>query len=206
MARRRRYRHRRKTTPLQELAFLGVLVVVGSLPILQQTVFDKALYVVCMLGIFGVCVGTVLFFLSYLKSQRSREALFALQLADVDRMNPLDFEDYIAELLSAQGYQADTTRFGGDFGLDVIATKGGIRLGVQVKHKSLGKGSVGVKAVYEAAGGKPHYHCDRIMVVTNGVYTKQAIEIAKSHNCTLIDRDQLAEWILILQTQLVPEM
>jgi restriction system protein len=180
------------------LVVLGLAVAALSL---QQAAPATMQYAGVMLGIFGLCVGALLYLFLFMKQQRKREALRALELADVDRMDPLAFEEYIAELLRAQGYRAKTTKLSGDFGIDVMATKDGVRVGIQAKHYASHR-TVGVDAVSQVAGGKPmkQYRCDQLMVVTNRSYTKPAEEIAKAHDCALVDREQLAEWILALQT------
>jgi hypothetical protein len=37
------------------------------------------------------------------------------------------------------------------------------------------------------------------MVVTNGTFRKEALVMAGSTGCTLIDRDALADWVLAYQ-------
>lgn len=46
------------------------------------------------------------------------------------------------------------------------------------------------------AGSVMHYYkASRTMVVTNSYFTKSARELAKAHNCELVDREKLAVWI-----------
>jgi restriction system protein len=138
-------------------------------------------------------VGVLLTF--WLRNRYRR--LRAIRLADVDYMDGLDFERYICRLMERQGYRnVHNVRGSGDFGVDILATRDGVRYAVQVKRY---KGTVSRRAISDAVAGKYHFNCDAAMVVTNSYFTKGAKELAQSTNCTLVDRDQLAEWILIFQ-------
>ena len=54
------------------------------------------------------------------------------QLEKIDAMSGLDFEIFVANLLKKQGYVTTNLKGSGDFGVDVIAKKGGIKYAVQV--------------------------------------------------------------------------
>lgn len=75
-----------------------------------------------------------------------------------------------------------------DFGVDIVAKKDGITWGVQVKHYH---GLVGINAVRQVVVALKKYKCDRAMVVTNSVFSRPAIEIAKSQDCVLVDGSKL---------------
>jgi restriction system protein len=138
-------------------------------------------------------VGALLTF--WLRNRYRR--LRAIRLADVDHMSGLDFEQYVCRLMERQGYRdVHNVRGSADFGVDVVATMAGIRYAVQVKRY---KGNVSRRAISDAVAGKYHFNCDAAMVVTNSYFTKGAKELAQSTNCTLVDRDQLADWILTFQ-------
>ena len=83
-----------------------------------------------------------------------------------------------------------------DFGVDILATKGGNITAVQIKRY---KGSVGVEAINQAVAGCGFYRADNSLVITNSYFTSAARKLAHSNNCELIDRDALA--ILILEFQ-----
>jgi restriction system protein len=123
---------------------------------------------------------------------RRLEALRQLDLIGVDAMDPRRFEQFVAELLAARGYQTRLTQASHDFGVDVVAWRGSERLAVQVKHYS---SAVSGKAIGEVLLGMPHYDCNACMVVTNSCFTKAAIKAAAPHPCSLIDRQQLAVWL-----------
>lgn len=104
---------------------------------------------------------------------------------DIDGMDGLEFERYVADLLRKNSYRnvSLTERF--DLGVDIIAEKDGVRWGIQVKrHSRLVKAA----AVRQAVTGLPLYGCDRAMVITNSTYSTVAQRLATGNNCLLIDR------------------
>lgn len=117
----------------------------------------------------------------------------AIELSDIDHMDGLDFEHYIAWLLKQNGFKtAEVTQASGDFGADVIASKGESRYAVQVKRYS---SNISRSAVSDAVAAASHYKCNSSMVVTNSYFSKQATQFATSVGCELIDRDRLSQWI-----------
>lgn len=110
-------------------------------------------------------------------------------LSDVDTMDGLDFEKYIASILKKQGYSNITLTEQYDYGVDIIATKNGIRWGIQVKRYS---GLVKADAVRQVVTGLRVYGCDRAMVITNSVFSRVAVQLADSNECVLVDRSGLA--------------
>lgn len=119
--------------------------------------------------------------------------LRAIRLSDVDHMPGLEFEAYVCKLMEHQGYRAHNVRGSGDFGVDVIAERNGVRHAVQVKRY---KGGVSRRAISDAVAGKIHFKCDAAMVVTNSYFTSSAKKFAKSTECQLVDRNDLADWIV----------
>ena len=110
---------------------------------------------------------------------------------EVDTMTGLQFERYVASALKRQGYTHIKMTELYDWGVDIIARKDGITWGVQVKRCS---GMVKAAAVRQVVTALRKYNCDRGMVVTNGVYSRPAVELARSNDCILIDRSALIEW------------
>lgn len=117
----------------------------------------------------------------------------------VSKMNWLDFEIFIGEWFSKQGYSvsqaggADSGHAHADGGVDVELHKDGELFLVQCKHYRSWKVSVetvrdlyGVMTSRGAVGG---------FVVTSGHFTKPAIEFSLGRSITLIDGDKLANMI-----------
>jgi len=104
---------------------------------------------------------------------------------DVNMMTGLEFERYVAGWLKRRGYTGIRLTEHYDLGVDIIARKDGVTWGVQVKRCS---GMVKAHAVRQVVTALNHYGCDQAMVITNGVYSRPAIQLAKSNNCILLDR------------------
>ncbi|HCK64906.1 MAG TPA: hypothetical protein DHW49_01445, partial [Anaerolineae bacterium] len=66
---------------------------------------------------------------------------------DIDLMTGQEFENFIAELFSRLGYETEITKASGDQGIDVIALKNGVKIGIQTKCYS---GTIGNRAIQEA--------------------------------------------------------
>jgi restriction system protein len=103
-------------------------------------------------------------------------------------MGGLDFEKYVAELLRANGYRNVSLTERYDFGVDIIAEKGGVRWGIQTKRHS---GLVKASAVRQVVTGLKMYSCDRSMVVTNSTYSAVARRLANANDCVLVDHKGL---------------
>ena len=187
MARRRSFRlgsgRSRRSSPAQPGAVLALLAValVAAYPWHTLALVSLA------------CAGAAgAWLLARHRRWRRGRALRQLELCDVDAMDPRGFEEFVAELLTAQGYQTSLTPHSYDFGVDVVAIRGSRRIAVQVKHY---RNPVSNAALAEALLGMPHYCCSECMVVTNSRFTRAAVRSSEPHPCTLIDRDALAEWL-----------
>lgn len=112
-------------------------------------------------------------------------------LRAIDRMSGAEFEDFVAAQLRVAGYVVTPTAGTGDFGVDLIAKKDGVRMAVQCKR--LAK-AVGVAAVQQVVAGARQHGCDRTVVVTNQTFTKAARRLAITHRCRLVGRTQLRSW------------
>lgn len=108
----------------------------------------------------------------------------------VERMTPIEYEKYCANLLRQAGWDANTTKATGDQGADVIAKKNGICLIVQCK---LYNKPVGNAAVQQANSAKLFYQANMAAVVSNQPYTLSAKQLAQSLEVLLLHHDQLLE-------------
>lgn len=96
-----------------------------------------------------------------------------------------DYEYVVADYLRSRGYHnVKVTKGSGDFGVDVIATKNGVKYAVQCKLYS---SPVGVSAVQEVVAGKAYYGCKGAMVVTNSTFTAAAEKLADLNDVILLD-------------------
>ena len=141
----------------------------------------------CFLVGFVLIVGA---FIAYARHRTGRTRV--LNLANTDRMTGAEFERYVARLLQHQGYQTKLTPPSGDFGVDIIATRGQDRIAIQCKRH---RRDISRTAVSDAVAGLAHYRCNRAMVVTNAEFTDGAQQLGRSTDCILIGRSELARWI-----------
>jgi restriction system protein len=150
-------------------------------------------------GLGGLVVAVVL--LWWLSVQRDRYQADAHRRRDlkyarsglraIDRMPGAEFEEFVAAQLRVAGYVVTPTASTGDYGVDLIAKKDGVRMAVQCKR--LAK-AVGVAAVQQVVSGALQYGCNRTVVVTNQTFTKAARQLALTHQCRLVGRTQLQGW------------
>ena len=121
-----------------------------------------------------------------------------LTIDDVDSLEPLSFEAFVADVFQKQGYCVELTPFHGDKGADVVVhqrrgERGGLL--VQVKHRR-DPGKSGSDAVREIVAAKPFYEDKygvRFMpaVVTNQEFTKEAQELSRVNRVKLHERKWL---------------
>ncbi|WP_179395179.1 restriction endonuclease [Lacticaseibacillus absianus] len=112
-----------------------------------------------------------------------------LQMEAVDAMAGEDFEHFCAYLLKRNGFKhIKVTRFAGDQGIDIIATKKKRTVGFQCKRYT---GFVGNKAVQEVWTGHNFYKLDEAAVITNSEFSDAAKELAEDLGVLLIDRPHL---------------
>lgn len=121
----------------------------------------------------------------------------------IDHMAGRDFEKLCAMLLKQNGFDdAVVTSGSGDHGVDVIATKGGMRFAIQCKCYSSNLGNSPVQEVY---AGKSMYDCTVAAVMTNQYFTDGAKVLADRNDVFLWDRDEIKRLILTAaQKQPVP--
>ena len=156
------------------------------------------LLAVLIVGVVILVFSSIMGYLRERERVAAQEARFrALSPSNIDNMDGLSFEYYVATLLEHEGFtRVEVTKGSGDFGVDVVASKGSYRYAIQVKRSS---GIVSRRAVSDAVAGKNHYSCNAAMVVTNGYLSKQSKQFASSVGCEIIDRDKITEWITRFQ-------
>ena len=161
------YSHKALTIKIEHLMPTIFLIVIGliSLTILSKPVFRV---------------------LEYIKLRDP-------DMAVIDKMTGLEFERYVARLLKSQGYTNIRLTEHFDYGIDIIAIKGTIPWGIQVKRHS---GLVKADAVRQVVAALRKYNCERAMVITNSRFSEVAKELARSNNCVLVDREILFRWVL----------
>lgn len=143
-------------------------------------------------GVGGFAVVAVLTGMALRQFVRPRLSGQRLKMTQIDGLSGVQFELCVAELLARQGYSVDRVGHSGDLGVDIVARKGGRRFAVQCKRYA---SPVSRRAISDAVAGVRHYGCDGAMVVTNSVFTRDAITLAHANRCLLVDRSALAKWL-----------
>ena len=185
------------------MGFLAILTVAVLVTFgLRQGMDDPNLGLVA--GIFfllTLLLGGCFYLWILYKQQMRRKALRAVQFSHIDTMRGEEFEVYVAELLRFQGYKTRMTPRSGDYGVDIVASKDGIKTAVQIKRYSKRLDQTPVR---EAVAGMTvrQYGCTKAMVVTNSTFTKAAEFLAKQSGCELIDREKLGAWVLKFQGEM----
>ncbi len=134
--------------------------------------------------------------------QRRRDLKYAASgLAAIDEMSGVEFEEFVAAQLRTVGWSVTYTASTGDYGVDLIAKRGGTRMAVQCKRQAK---VIGVAAVQQVVAGALQHGCNQTVVVTNQAFTKAARQLATTHRCRLVGREQVQIWAKRRQVQ--PEM
>ena len=111
----------------------------------------------------------------------------------LDNLNDgYEFEEFTSNLLNKLGYSSEVTPSSTDYGVDVLAVKNQVTYAIQCKYYS---STVGNSAVQEIVSGMKHYNAHVGIVATNNYFTRQALELAKTNNIIMWDRDVLLEMI-----------
>lgn len=115
----------------------------------------------------------------------------------LDSLDGIQFENLCCELLSKLGYtNIKKTKVTGDFGLDIICEKDGVKYGIQCKCYS---SPISLDAVQQAYAGSAYYNCDVPVVMSNMYFTDGAQELARVIGVTIWSRHFFIEQIGKLQ-------
>ena len=112
---------------------------------------------------------------------------------DSDTLTGLEFEEFVKELFEYLGFSSSLTSQSGDNGIDVVAKHKHYSIGIQTKLYY--NHNVNNKAVQEAYSGKSYYKLDYAFVITNWKLSIPALNLAKSLNVIVIDRQKLQKII-----------
>ncbi|MCU0544116.1 MAG: restriction endonuclease [Oscillatoriaceae cyanobacterium Prado104] len=111
----------------------------------------------------------------------------------VDRMTGEEFEEFLACCFRNLGYAVETTPKTGDFGADLILSKGRKKTVVQAKRY---QGKVGNSAVQEVVSAIKYYGAQDAIVITNSNFTSNACKLALANGVQLWGREQLIDLVM----------
>ncbi len=188
----RRYGGAVRTTGVSTaLQWLGVWAA-ATLLLTLAGLLNRAAWVLAAVGAAAFLLCAWRTWLAWLDRRRDArlDALYrASGQAAVDAMGGVEFEHYVAAVLRGRGYTIEFTRATGDFGVDLIATRDGVRTAVQCKRAAR---AVNGAAIQQVVAGAAVHDCSTTMVVSNHRYTRAAEQLAAVHDCVLVDRTRLA--------------
>jgi restriction system protein len=163
-------------------------------------VASASLFITKDIVVTGVVVGMTMIVMVVIasnKRKRAKERLRNSRIEEIDSMDGIQFEYYLKELYLSRGYGVEVTSASGDYGADLVLKKDGKKIVAQAKRYSK---DVGIKAVQEVMGAKSYYRADEAWVVTNSFFTRAARELAQKGSVRLVDRDELIDFILELNS------
>lgn len=147
-----------------------------------------------MILLFSLCaIFLIVFGVAYVQSESNKQKIINLSLDEIDAMEGHQFEHYTAAMLQFDGFeQVQVTQASGDYGVDVIAYKGGHKWAFQCKRYSK---NLGLKPIQEVYAGAKRYGADKAVVFTNVYFTPNAQSLANTLHVELWGRDKLADMI-----------
>jgi len=116
----------------------------------------------------------------------------------IDGINSLsgqDFEEFLYYLFLNLGFDVTKTKNSHDYGADLILRVNNIKIAVQ--SKLYFNHSVGTSSVQEVYSSTKYYGTQLGIVITNSKFTKNAVNLAKSTNILLWDKEML-NWLINL--------
>lgn len=104
-------------------------------------------------------------------------------------MNPRQYEELVCAHFRNQGYKAEITTYSNDYGIDVFAIKGKEKIAVQAKMFGHTTRKINRQMVMELHGAKDYFDCTKAIIVTNGIFLSDALEVAKKLKIEVLNID-----------------
>lgn len=101
-------------------------------------------------------------------------------------MTPQEYEQYVASLYQEKGYKTEVTPLSGDYGIDVIASKGDEKIAIQAKKYGHTSRKVNRAAIMELHGAMAYQHCTKAVLATDGELLEDAIKVAQELNIEIL--------------------
>jgi restriction system protein len=116
-----------------------------------------------------------------------------LKLAQLASLTPEGFEDFVAELFEALGYDVERVGGTGDEGADLLLKRGGLTAVVQCKYHT--RGVVGSPELQKFLGTIHHTRSHKGFFVTTRTFSLSAEKFVAEHPIELIDGPRLVELV-----------
>ena len=114
------------------------------------------------------------------------------RLEQLQKLDPVEFEQFCGYLYELRGYAAHMTATSGDEGVDLLLKKGNRKEVVQCKRY---QGSVGQPTVRDMYGTMLHTNSASSAIVTTGRFTRAAETWAANKPIELVDGHELMSWV-----------
>lgn len=105
-------------------------------------------------------------------------------------LTPIEFEEFVAAVWNARGFDTTVTQGSNDAGVDVIAKEDGGRIGIQAKRYRKSN-RVGGPEVQQYSSLLHDETVDDVVVVTSSTFTNAAYRRAQETGVELVDGDRL---------------
>ena len=149
----------------------------------KSSLFSSPFVIFLILIIVVAIIGTVI------QSLKPKFYNIESELAAIDKMRGLAFENWSAQLLKNLGYRdVSVTKGSGDYGADIVCYDNGDKAVVQCKRYQK---NVGISPIQEILGARIHYRASKMIVMTNSHFTQAAIKLASESGVALWDRGLL---------------
>lgn len=168
----------------------------------KENVFVKILRVILIILLLPLLLirAIVLSVKNSKKRKNLLKSVKIMQISQIDGLEGAEFENFLCLLFEQMGYNVSQTKATGDYGADLVVTRGKAKYVVQAKRYSK---TVGVHAVQEVMGAKKHYGASGAMVATNNFFSNEAIVLAAENDIILIDRKVLQNLISKYQVEIL---
>jgi restriction system protein len=103
-------------------------------------------------------------------------------------MNPRQFEELVCEHFRKKGYNAETTTYTNDYGVDVFAIKGKEKIAVQAKMYGDSR-KINRQMIMELHGAKDFFDCTKAIIATDGKVLSDAVLVAEKLKIEIIYLD-----------------
>ncbi len=159
----------------------------GADGVLEAVVYVMLLIPIVAVYLLKMIVKGIKYLIDLNKKQNFEEIV--ADIKEVDRMDGLEFERYVASVLRKNGFtNVAVTKASGDYGVDITARKGKERWAFQCKCY---QSTLGLKPIQEVYAGSKKYNASKAAVVTNSHFSKNARVLAQELNVELWDREIL---------------
>lgn len=180
-----------KENPIISAILLTIICLgLGIYVILETGVNWLSLLLIAMSAL-SLIVGIIKFIKIYKNKEMNKVNITKIYEEQIDKLLPYEFEEQVIGFLNKNGFIAKHTKYGDNFGADIIAIKDEIKYVINCKKSNEILDIDSVQEVIEAMG---HYEANVGWVVSTAHYfTNQAYELAKTRHVKLFAKNELLE-------------